>query len=206
MKNILLTLIFIVLAGSVTAEEYSYRIRKASDWDTIIYQVDREGGDLFNRDGFNIPLTSGLVASGAGSLLLVGATPQPDLIAVLSSGSMFLHIEDGETASVSWRFRVPENFLTEGNIVLTASASSNVSADVNIGATVFINGVANVLTTQALANGAFADVTIDYTSLTVAAGDDIVLELGRADEVSGTGSLDIANIYFRYNETITIAD
>ena len=209
MNKIVTGLLFLSLMGIINLDarpaEYQNQVRRHDSRFKSSFRIDKDSPySVQMLDGFNLSLVDGVVASGTGDRLNFGAIAGPNLLGNLASGAFYLQFQDAETSSVSYRLRLPDNYIVEGNILVLASGTSDSSTtSTKLSATIFVNGIENTLSNVEVNGGADETVSIDYTGLTsLAPGDDIVLEIGRHDELSGTGSLEIKNIYFRYNESI----
>lgn len=203
--RIFIAFLFLALAFPLFSFDKS-QFRLYESFDDLLFRVAKNGRVLMKRRGINLPILSGYIASTTtAALLTFTSTADPNLTANSASGSLAVRFLDGEIAPLALSFIVPNDFDVAGSIIIIASATeSNVSTATFLKVEVILdNGEKTTLSDVTVSNSGFSFVLADYSSMTIVGSNTLDLLISRNDTTSGTGTLDVSNVYFLYNPSIS---
>ena len=206
------SLFLALFAGSVSANALDYTNNVRRYWDDSsksAFRIKKANNSIQFLNYINLPIQTGIVTTGVGGVVVFNNAASPTLVLdTEADGEFSLSIADGVISSISFQIVLPSDYDNEGDLEIRASSETNVTTTTKISARISINNGSPVtLTETAIGAEANTSISTAVSGLTaLAAGDKITIQLGRNDSTSGTGTLVIHSIGFKYNESIVNAN
>jgi hypothetical protein len=203
-NNLMLAVLFLAVSSGLFAGSYQNVIRSTEDYSKSVFQIEKSSGAVQFMKEIQIPLTAGYITNTTAAVLSTSTTP--GLEASAASGSLVIDWADGEVDTVAYSFRVPVDYNSGGRVLFEALSEANVTTSTKAYIGYRVNAGTVATTSFEVDAGSFEDVNVDFgtTALTLSAGDDVTILIGRNDSLSGTGTLQIKNVVFRYNDSMTL--
>lgn len=199
LKKILNTALFLTIGSSLVAGSYQNVVRSTEDRSKVVFQIKKSSGAVQFMKEVQLPLPTAYIATGTAAVINFSSTP--GLEAEALQKSLVIDWGDGEVNDIAFSLRVPVDYHSGGQIVLEALSESNVTTTTKASIGGRVNGGTITRSDNEIDAGSFEDVEHDL-GLTMVAGDDLTVLIVRNDSTSGTGTLQIKNVVFRYNESM----
>jgi len=197
---------FLLIALNLSAGDYQNQIRSTQDRSKAVFRIEKSTGAIQELTELNIPVSSGYLSGATAAVITFSSTPGFE--ASTASGALCIDWADGELIPVTYSFMVPTNYNSGGTVTFEALSESSgiMTTSTKLAIALKVNGgTITASSSIAVTSGSYEAVSIDASSLaTLAAGDEVSIVTVRADDLSGTGTLQIKGIVFKYNNSMDL--